>query len=161
MRRPAEARRSSLETLPVPEYLARRVMARNAGHAAARMGRGAALVEAADRRAVVGPVWHRALPEELIGTQLTVKDMSLWKANDPLQVRRYQELEIDDLPGEARRHLVDDRERRAREIRLFLRPVGAVLQRVRRVPAENVDHVLSRRRQRIVDDGRHHGSEER
>src|ERR1700733_1005175 len=93
----------SFQPFPVAQNLARRVVSRDARDAAARMRRGAALEESGDRRAVVGPVRRRPLPEQLVGAELAVKDVALGQADDALEIRRRKQLVIDDLPREVRR----------------------------------------------------------
>src|SRR5207244_2981858 len=69
-----------------------------AASGAARMGRGAALVESGDRGAIVRPVRRGALPEELVGRQLAMEYVSLGQAHDRLEVGGHQGLGLDDLP---------------------------------------------------------------
>ena len=69
----------------------------NARNAAARVRGRAALVEPGDRGAVVGPVRCGTLPEQLIGRQFTMEDMSLRQTDDGLEVRGHQGFDIDDL----------------------------------------------------------------
>ncbi len=102
---------------------------------------------------------HRALEEELVGGELALEDMTLRQADDALDILRQEDLHGDDLAGESRRELVHDRHDIADEIVALDRPV-AVLQRVGRVAAEEVDDMLAGRRQRAIDDGRHHRGDE-
>src|SRR6516225_10885061 len=96
------------EALPVAANLARRIVTRNARHAPARMSGGAAQVQSRYRCAVVGPVRGGALPEQLVGRELAVKDVALGQADDGLELRRNERLDVDDLCREARSHRVDD-----------------------------------------------------
>ena len=56
---------SAWQARPVAEDFAGSIVTRYTGHTASRVGRGAALVEPADGRAVVRVVWRRALEEQL------------------------------------------------------------------------------------------------
>src|SRR5215470_2072398 len=103
------------EALPVTANLARRVVTRNAGHASTRMSGRAAQVQSRYRCAVVGPVRGGALPEQLVGRELTVKDVALGQPDDRLELRRNERLDVDDLGREARSHRVDDIEGRPGE----------------------------------------------
>ena len=91
----------------VLQDLARRVVARDAGDAAARMGRRAAEIEPADRASIVGKTRRRALPEQLVERQFAVEDVAVRDVQDLLDVGRQQHLHVDDLRGEAGRELVD------------------------------------------------------
>src|SRR5204862_1845588 len=111
-----------LKALPVLEDFACRVVSGNTGDAAPRVRGRAALVQADDRRAVVGPMGCGTLPEQLIGRELAVEDMALGQPDDGLEVRRDQRLETDDLCGKPGRHLFEHRERRLGQLRLLIGP---------------------------------------
>ena len=64
----------------------------------------------------------RTLPEQLIGREFAVKDMALGQADDGLEVRRDERLDIDDLCGKSGRHLVEHIERRLRQVALLIGP---------------------------------------
>src|SRR5712671_2021513 len=89
----ASPRRGSLpgelarEALPeVPQDLARAVVARRAGHAAARMRARAAEIESLDRAAVVGVAQKRARRPELIEGERAVEDIAAHQAEIALEV---------------------------------------------------------------------------
>src|SRR5664279_5804994 len=77
-----------LPLAPVPEDLARRIAAGQGGHATARVGRRAALVETLERRPVVGVAGRRAHMEELVEGQLAVEDVAADQAVLVLHVVR-------------------------------------------------------------------------
>src|SRR5579885_1626732 len=118
----------------VAQDLSRGIVTGHGAHAAAGMRGGAALIEAADRAAVVGIVRHRPLPEQLLSRKLAVEDVAVWRADDPLDVGRCQHLHADDAAGEARRVLVDLAQHVLGEGVLLGLP-DLVLERVGRMPA--------------------------
>src|SRR5436305_1616529 len=68
-----------------------RIVTRGAGHFAARVGTGAAEVEAVDRRPVVGPTGERARREHLAEHHVEVADVAVGHADAPLDVGRGKE----------------------------------------------------------------------
>ena len=60
------------------------------------MGRRAAHVEVADRRAVARPARHRAQEEELLERQLALEDVAFGEAELALEVERRQHLAVQD-----------------------------------------------------------------
>ena len=75
------------EQAAVAQDLARGVAPRIAGDAAARMGSGAAHIEALDRRAVAGVAQKRARGPELIQRHVAVHDVPAGQAECALQVQ--------------------------------------------------------------------------
>src|SRR5208282_2090309 len=70
----------------------RRVMAGRAGHAAARMGARAAVIEPGHGTAIVGVSEHRARREQLIERQRAVENVAAEKAELALEIERAQHL---------------------------------------------------------------------
>ena len=70
----------------IADHLARGVMAGSAGDAAARMGRGAAHVEAGNGRAIVGVSEHGAGGIKLVETQAAMEDVAADEAEFALEV---------------------------------------------------------------------------
>src|SRR5580765_1877680 len=79
-----------------PQDLECREPARAAHDAAAGMRARTALPVAADRRAVLGPLRHRAQEEELLERQLALEDVAFGQARDALYVARRQHLAVED-----------------------------------------------------------------
>ena len=67
-------------------------MARRAGDAAARVGAGAAHVEAGDGGAIIGMTGHRAQAVELVQVERAVEDVAPHQAELALQVQRREHL---------------------------------------------------------------------
>src|SRR5579859_3435373 len=108
----------------VAENLARRVAPGHAADAASRMSAGTTLVQSLDRGTIIGPVRRRPGPEQLIELQLAVKDVSLRRADDRLDIGRRQHLHADDAAREAGRSLIEDAERALHQILLARAPVS-------------------------------------
>src|SRR5215472_2823867 len=90
----------------VPEDLPRGVVAARAHDAAAGMSGGAAQVEAADGRAVVGVAGEGAPEEELIRRHRSLEDVAAGESEALLDVPRGEHLPGDDRAAEVRRVIV-------------------------------------------------------
>src|SRR6202162_3701841 len=106
-------------------------------------------------------MWCRPLPEQLIGGQFAVEDVSLRQANDRFQIRRHEAFDSNDLVREAGRHFVEHVECSFGQITLLSAPRGSAPELVRRMTAKDVDDVLTRWRQRIVNDRGYDSCQER
>ena len=80
-----------------------RVFAAGAEDAAAGVAGGAAQVQAADRRAVVGPAGDGAEAEELMGVHRALHDVAAGDAERALQVERREDLAVLDRARHVRR----------------------------------------------------------
>ncbi len=87
----------------VAQDLARRVVPRNAGHAAARMRAGAAEVQAAHRRPVVAVTEHRSRREQLVERQRAVEDVAADEPELALEIERRERATAEDAGLEIRR----------------------------------------------------------
>ena len=83
----------------------RRQPARRAHDAAAGVRARAALVQPADRRAVLRPARRRPQEEELVQRQLALEDVALGEAGDALDVGRREHLPVQDGRLDVRRVL--------------------------------------------------------
>ena len=111
--------------------------------------------EAVDRRAVVGPAWHRTQEEELFERQLALEDVALGERPRALEIERRHHLTVQDDVFQVRRvfrQRVDD----GVAERLALIVPRAFGQRVRRVLDEARHHVLAGRRHRRIGQRRNH-----
>src|SRR6476660_1672624 len=97
-------------------------MAGDTRNATAGVGGGAAEIKARDRCAIVSPVRRGPLPEKLVGGKLAVEDVSLREADDRLEVRRDERLDVDDARRESRGHGLDDTEGSPCQIGLLIGP---------------------------------------
>src|SRR5215472_16531711 len=102
----------------VPEDLPRGVVAARAHDAAAGMSGGAAQVEAADGRAVVGVAGKGTPEEELVQRHRSLEDVAAGEAEAMLDVPRGQDVPGDDGTAEVRRVVVHDPKAPVR-VRLF------------------------------------------
>src|SRR5206468_6108413 len=83
--------RSSPPRAPgVAQDLARGVPSVRARDAAAGMRPGAAQVEPADRRSIVGPAPDRPEEQQLVGRHVTVERVAAGEAEEPLEIKRRQ-----------------------------------------------------------------------
>ena len=85
----------------------RRIVARRAGDAAARMRARAAHVEAGDRRAVIGMAEHRAGRKNLVERQRAMKDVAAEKAEGAFEIERRKHLPPEHRGLEVRRIGID------------------------------------------------------
>src|SRR5690606_9707983 len=76
----------------IRDYRARRVVARCAGHAAARMGAGTAQVQARQRAAIVRLAEYRPRAEQLIEAQRAVEDVAADEAEVAFEIERALDL---------------------------------------------------------------------
>ena len=109
-----------------------------------RMRRGAAEVDAVDRRARRQPV----LPH-LVGRDLALEDVAAGQADALLDVRRAEHLVVDEDVAEAGRERVDQRDELLRDLVAARVPV-ALREVVRRVLAEDAQQVVALGRGRRV-----------
>ena len=94
----------------IPQHFARRIVARRAGHAAARMRARAAHVEARQRPAIVRMAEHRAGREHLPEIERAVKDVAADQAEGALEIERRHDLPAEHRAFEIRRMAVDRRD---------------------------------------------------
>ena len=80
----------------------RRIVAGRAGDAAARMCARAAMVEAAERSAIISIAKHRTCPEQLIERECAMEDVAAKKAELLFQIERAQRLGCDDARQQTR-----------------------------------------------------------
>lgn len=88
--------------LEVTNDLAGGIMAGNAGDAAARMGAGATKIKPCDGHTVIGMAQHRTGREQLVETELTVKDVAVRKSEAPFQIQRRKNLARENRAAEVR-----------------------------------------------------------
>src|SRR5258708_2078552 len=86
----------------VAQYLARRIVPGNPGHAAAGMGAGAAHVQALERPAIVAVPEHGPGREQLIEGERAVEDVPADQAKLALQIKRRERSPRDDAGTEIR-----------------------------------------------------------
>ena len=89
-------------------------------------------------------------PNPVLQRQLTVENVALRRVDDSLDVRRQQDLAVDDTAGETRRQLVDRIKDVLHESRARVFPVSA-LEGIRRMAAEQIHDMLSGWRQCVID----------
>src|SRR5258708_2311779 len=94
----------------VSENLARRVVARRAGHPAARVRPRAAQEQAVDRSRIPRPAGYRPHVEQLVEPDVAVEDVALGQPVRALQVQRRQDLASDDGGRHVRGERADPRE---------------------------------------------------
>src|SRR5579872_1652057 len=83
----------------VAQELECRIVTGRARNAAAGMRASPAQVQAGDGSAVLRPARHRAHEEQLLQSQVAVKNISFREAVNPLQIERGQDLPRDDGTG--------------------------------------------------------------
>ena len=76
----------------IAQDFARRIMAGRAGDAAARMGSGAAQIEARERAAVITVAKHGTRREELIQLEPAMHDVAADEPENALQIERREDL---------------------------------------------------------------------
>src|SRR5664279_2029437 len=96
-----------LQPAAVAPDLARRVVARHAADAAARVGTGAAHVEAGDGCAVVAVAEHRPRRPELVERHLAMHDVAADQSELALEVQRRQRDAADNRAPEAGSEALD------------------------------------------------------
>jgi hypothetical protein len=87
----------------IADHLARRVMARSPGDAAARVGRGAAHVKARNGRSIIGMPENRPCRIELVEAELPMKNITANEAELALEIERREDLARNNRRFEARR----------------------------------------------------------
>src|SRR5688572_5146999 len=155
-KRLAEAAARALQrALRVADDLAGAVATVGAADAAARMGAGAAQVEAVDRRPVVGVAAHRAQREELVEGHVAVQGVPAGDAEQALEVDRAEHLALLDRVGEAGHVALESGDRAVSDGVAMLVP-GPLPRRQRVRLGVDVDrqHVLALRGERRIVEGR-------
>ncbi len=152
--------RERVAPLAVALDLADAVVRRDAGDAAAGVRGAGALIQAADRRAVVRVARRRPHVEELLRRQLAVEDVAADQAPLVLHVVRADHLAVQDAVREPGRQLVVAGDH-AVGVGLQLVAVRLLAPPVRHPLREQRDDVLALRRERRVERRRHHAVGER
>src|SRR5215211_4817081 len=99
--------RAQTTALEVSDDLARRIVSGRAGHAAARMGAGAAHVKAGNGAPIIGMAQYGPGRENLTEIEGAVENIAADKAEGPLEVERRQDLAPQHGALEVRRIGVD------------------------------------------------------
>jgi len=115
------------------------------------MGAATAKVESFKWRAVVGESGDRAHAEHLIESQAAVKYVAARKAVLALQIQRSEHFPVQDCFLDVWRVFLQDIQAPIAERFAFFVPGGCGFQLIGPVLHENIHHMLTRRRQGIVD----------
>src|SRR5215208_8179118 len=158
---PSSVHRASLAwSVPqVFQYLARRVVARHARDAAARVGRRARKVQSLDWRPVIGKAANRPSEERLVDREIAMVHMTSMQVEPELQLARGQDFAIDHMLAEPRRVALDQGQDLGQHFGSQRRE-AALIGLVNDVPAEYRDEMHPFGRQRVVAQARHHDSQE-
>ena len=150
---PARLRSRCRMDLRSPDRGLGRLPAGDAADAAAPVGGGAAVVEAGDRRAVVGVAGRGPHVEQLLGRQLAVEDVAADQAVLLLHLVRTHDVAVGDRGGEPGRDLVVEVDQPV-GVRLELLGVRRLAPLVRDVLGEQREDVRAVGVHRLVERGR-------
>src|SRR5205809_7998194 len=134
---------TALPETAVAKHRVRRIMARSAGHSAARMRSGPAQIESLQRHPIVRRTDHRASAEQLIEAHLAVEDVSPDEPEPPFEIERRMDLPPKHRFGETRRMSVHRRDDRVRGQFALIVPASPRPQVVAKMLAEQARDMSS------------------